>query len=525
MDVEFGKSIPPNTKWNLIDSNKIELNSENELIPSNEELEVSLVLANPGISPPESINRWRISCYSSKNVMENVNNEITGFRVFAEFESTELVGRVLAPNKVNTVGISFSLASDLTRNNKNPSSYFQIEFPNGYRPIDSVCGRTQFQVQYVRYDGADSQFNTEKSFVAIPSGSICSSALDDGKLIITVNIDAPLLFGVNYAFQIGVVNPTHTPTENALTFKTLLDGVVLHLRKNVHGLILQELNRVDIVASNPTRNSRSNIIKFTIQSTKTIPSGSTISIGFPIGFLLTCDGVEYHGLGPTSQCSFSKTGSIEISTDTAATAIEAGSVFAINVLTVNPPTTPQINSWSVTITNLDGVTIDVRTDIPGFDVSGQVVGSIASRFVYTNQRSLVTVRFTPSTIQTRAIDGNQLVLIAPQGYVFSSNCQSFSLKAISSPVPSYPVTEPDLIKGVRDCRGYNNETLIVTFDKGFGLHRFEYELKVVTVNAKNTNADTKWTIMTRSPDLLTGAVHTMDYNSSIPGYSLVQLNN
>ena len=184
--------------------------------------------------------------------------------------------------------------------------------------------------------------------------------------------------------------------------------------------------------------------------------------------------------------------------------------------------TPQKNVWSVEIRNPDKITIDVRTDIPGFDVPGQISGYVSAQFVYTNQRSVATVHFTPSTVQTRANEGNELIVQAPLGYIFGTECRSLSLKAISSSIPSYPVPPSHVFPNL-DCVGFNNETLIVRFPKGSGLGRFDYELTVLVVNAKSASQASDWTVFTRARDIITANAHTVDLNSTIPGYALAEL--
>ena len=515
MAVTTSGAFPASTEWTLDGLHTVRIVCPNDGLLAMEPLVVSLVLANPAISPSESVNMWAISASSATLV--DINNRIPGFRVFAEFEAVGLAGRVLAPGMLNTVGISFALASDLPRDNDHPSSYLEVVFPPGYTAQDTVCGLRQFSTAYLRYDGSDSEFGTDKSFIQIPGGSLCESTEVDGQLHVTVTVDSRLMFGLDYAFQVGVVNPTEPPIDNVFVFKTIVDGVVLHLETGVRGLALRELDTAVISPSNPTRGVERNAISIAVKSIKNIPGGSLILVNSPVGFAMTCSAVVYVGLARTTKC-LANGNQIVFTTDKA-DLLESGQEVRIVVLTTNPLHTPQPNWWSVEIRSAAGVTIDVRSRVIGFDVTGTITGSVSAQFIYTNQRSVITALITPSTVQTRAVDGNELVLTAPPGYRFGEVCQSLAFRTISSSLPDYPVGPPLDVSKV-GCRGFNNETVIIRFPRGMGLHRFNYELKVLTVNAKSADGTTDWSIQTRAPDVVTGEIHIMDFNSSVPGYAL-----
>lgn len=284
---------------------------------------------------------------------------------------------------------------------------------------------------------------------------------------------------------------------------------------------MEELDRVDIRPSVPTRNSGLNRIQFSIQSLKNVPAASEILITGPSGFFLRCDGISYGGGIQNSTKCIASGSSATLELDKT-NPIQKKTEILIGILCTNPPMTPQNNVWSVEIRNPDKITIDVRTDIPGFDVPGQISGYVSAQFVYTNQRSVATVHFTPTTVQTRAIEGNELIVQAPLGYIFGTECRSLSLNAVSSSIPGYPVPASHSFRNL-DCVGFNNETLLVRFPRGSGLGRFDYELTVLVVNGKSASQASDWTVFTRARDIITGNVHTVDFNSTIPGYALAEL--
>ena len=522
MDVEVSGSLPRNTAWKLIETEKVQLDCEEDSIPGNEPLGVSLIVANPNMAPPDEQNLWRITA-SSNGTVVSINNRILGFRVYAEFESISIAGRVLSPSMVNTLGISFILASDLQRDNRFPASFLEITFPEGYSPVDPMCGQRLFSTAYTRYDGADLQLSTDRTYVQIPSGSICRSVINsDDAMMVMIDLDGPLMFGIEYAFQVGVVNPKHTPNINEFAFKTIYNGVALHTRTGVRGVVMHELQLFEIFASNPTKGSRVNTVSFDLSSSKAIPGSSTVTIRGPAGFELFCKDIQYVGFSASTFCDTSGT-SITISLDKDG-GIVPNQKISVIVPTFNPQSTPRTNLWSVEIKNREGFTVDVRTDVPGFDVTGRLTGSVSAKFVYTGQRSIITARFSPSTIQTRAMEGNQILVVPPSGFRFESECQSLSLRAVTSQIASYPIPEGYLIPtSSLKCGGFENGTLSIAFARGYGLQPFEYELTATVVNANTSSSRSDWTILTRSPDLLTGALHVSDFNSSIPGYALAEL--
>jgi hypothetical protein len=174
--------------------------------------------------------------------------------------------------------------------------------------------------------------------------------------------------------------------------------------------------------------------------------------------------------------------------------------------------------------NLEGVTLDVKSKINGFDVTGYLSAKIETRYVYTGQIAKVIIQFTPRTIQSRRIDGNMLTIEAPGGYIFPEKCIGMSLNILSSSFTGYGVMAGFPPDGV-DCRGYKNETLEITFPQGSGLHVYDYELRVQVINSQVPTSDESrpnvWKIMTSS--IIGTERHIIDYNATVAGYNISKL--
>ena len=518
-EVKLSGAFPAYCQWKLVVSSlSVRIDCPNDLVPSNRVLKMTLTISNPPITPSDNL--WGVTGYSASSVV-NVNLRIPGFSVYGDLDSADVTGRVLGPNSVNTVGISFTLASKLICDSTNPECFLNILFPRGYIPIDASCGSGIFSTTYSRYEGADSQFPLHSSFLSIPHGSFCSSELvNNSSLLMSVQIDSDLTSGIQYAFQVGVINPSVTPVKNVFAFATTVDGVELHRTETVPGLVMRELAVFEIHPSNPTK-TQNNFIRFSIQSVKSIPPRSTISIGAPIGFVFTCNLMGFISLTSTTKCQSSRN-LLYLTSDKSLT-IGPNTLIQFTTDALNPHWTPQTNVWSIQISTSSGITVDVKTNAPGFDVTGILSASIAAPFTYVKQKTLLTISFAPSTVQSRAIHGNSIVLIGPSGYYFSSKCDGVSLRAISSNLANYPVPPSHVFPtSSLLCSGFENETVSIGFATGYALHIFNYELTIAVVNANKSSGNIQWTVLTRALNLISGTPHVLDYNASIPGYPLAE---
>ena len=475
----------------------------NETIPAGVPLSVPIVVGNPAMVPGE--NTWELVAGIS-GVLNAVNLNVTGFSIFGDFVHVGLVGRVLAPNKTNTVGVSFMLASDLPWTED--ETFFIIEIPNGYLAIDSFCGKDLFSYQYTRYEGADSQF-PNNVLIALPSGSTCNTL---NNTTMRINLDSTLLAGVSYAFQIGVINPT-LQMENFWQLKTSIGSTILHVSNPVPGLGLQVLEKFTMAPSNPSKFAINNFVYITLQSSKSLPAGSRIRIEFPPEFRITCFGVTFDMLqfGKNAKCQFGDD-FLEIVMDQSNSVIGPFADIWFQVLIpVNPGGSPWSNYWSALVLTRDGLsTIDVMTNVAGFDVTGQIFGSVVSRYIYTNQQTVVLISFSSTTTQSRGLAGNSLVITTPPGFIIT--CSKYDCACVTCNDNLYALENKTI------CESYSNETLRVYFPTGFGLHAGNtYEIHTTVVNAKTTNTTDKWTFATLTENGLTA-----DFNSSIPGYTLLK---
>ena len=516
--VKLGGTFPLVFQWHLVGTNTVRIECPNDVIPSGDILRIFLTVSNPSITPSDSENLWTINAYSGKN-LKNVNNRISGFPVFAEFQSVAVVGTVLGPNSVNTVGISITLGSNLFCDIDRPNSFLEIRFPQGFAPVDSVCGSALFSTFYSRYDGADSSFATDLSLIAIPAGSICSSIMVNNSLIVSVLLDSDLRMGIPYAFQLGIINPSTTPVDIYLSFTTSVNGVILHRQDGVPGQSMRLLDRFVTVPSISSKSAQNVLISFVIRSVKTIPASSKFAISAPLGFHFACNLSGLLTITSATVCV--SNGNILTLTIDKTLTIVPNTEIRFSVTVSNPASTPQKNIWSIKIVNSAGTTVDVDPGVPGFDVTGGISGSVSAPSTYVNQKSLVTVSFAPSTVQTRAVSGNSIVLVAPSGYIFKPQCEGLSLRAVSSNLANYPVPASHMFPlSSLTCAGHGNETVSILFSRGIALHMFNYELTIMVVNANVSSAGNQWTLFTLGPNLVTSTIHTLDYNSSIPGYAL-----
>jgi len=123
--------------------NVIELESIEEALPANTELDLTLGLGNPPITPRRADNVWTFEAFSlssGSQVLLNVNLNVTGFKIFGEFSGAYVTGTVLSPDALNVVGARFSLKSVLSASS---SSRMKIWMPPGFIPEEN-CGGPLF---------------------------------------------------------------------------------------------------------------------------------------------------------------------------------------------------------------------------------------------------------------------------------------------------------------------------------------------------------------------------------------------
>merc|ERR550532_3153268 len=94
------------------------------------------------------------------------------------------------------------------------------------------------------------------------------------------------------------------------------------------------------------------------------------------------------------------------------------SPFSLFVTVSNPEFTPPDNTWSFSLVNPLGRVFDSRTGVGGFDITGPIQAEIRPDFAYIGEGNPLSVVFLQSTIMNQAENGNELVLVAPEGYIF-----------------------------------------------------------------------------------------------------------
>ena len=69
--------------------------------------------------------------------------------------------------------------------------------------------------------------------------------------------------------------------------------------------------------------------------------------------------------------------------------------------------------------------IDTLDGYQGFDITGKCIARVIDTFPYKGQRNPILIEFKPDTIMNQADEGNQIVIMAPPGFIFPVNCTGF----------------------------------------------------------------------------------------------------
>ncbi|KAF4748497.1 hypothetical protein FOZ63_028627, partial [Perkinsus olseni] len=550
-EVSTAGDFPRKVDWRF-SGNQVQIDSKDEPLRRDVELVLRMTVSNPHISPPDDLNIWRFETLSLNPLSlynkSDVNYDVPGFKIHGSFRRAEVASRVSSPAVENTVGIWFVLESDLPREDVNPTSYLRIWFPPGFEPVDDSCGLRSFNLEYQRYSvcaaaggataflrppryvGTDSFFQLTKTFVALPAGSLCESGMDaeKGLMFVELAVDKNLEYGLDYAFQVGAINPPALPPDgqNVFQFETQMAGVILHLKEDVPGFELKLLDTAKIDAEKTSQREPLNLLTFTLKSVKILPGNTIVMIDGPPGFIFTCAFVSYINLGPTTTCT-PDSDKVQFQFD-ALDEKEANEEFQIKVYVRNPQFTPQPNTWDFRLLSPLGLFIDIRLDVPGFDITGLVEASIVPEFTYKRHRNNIAVHFLPSTIMNRADIGNEIILTAPSGFTFPTNCSHFNMKPEASGIPGYEIPDDYVFPPVGTTCGGSENVLTVRFPPGAGLQRYRYVMRVDVINAKsNANrsiTDTNppfWSFTTRVHN--EGVIRNVDANMTVQGFWVTDL--
>jgi len=515
--------------------NTIELEAIEEMMVANEDLEITLGLSNPGISPPRFYNIWTFEAFgteSGEKFLRNVNMNVTGFKIFGEFSRAAITGTVLSPTANNVVAAWFVLKSALDYIPKPSGSQMKIWMPRGFVPRFQ-CGGVDFKYEYNKFrTGMSNPFPVEKTYFPLPSGTECYDRYDSAKDLwfILLEIDGLLDYGLDYAFEFGITNPSTTPdpATNVWWFETLQHDVILHLARGISGFELEQIKVVTVTPHDTTTLLTYNRIEFHMMTDKFIPGGSTIIIRAPKGFQFTCARFRTDsGLSNTTTCLIKKANIAEFTVDSQDPK-QPNSPFTLSVQVANPEFTPQNNVWGFDIINPLGKFIDVRENVTSFDITGPASVEIKPSFSFIGERNPLEIVFMQSTILNQADNGNEIVVTAPEGYTFPANCSKrFNLRLTNVQAPEddgtseYPDTFTFPPAGIT-CTGFDNASVVVRLPNGNGLLRNNYTLDIDVDNPGYApNGSNIWMFETRVRN--NGVSRFVDANRFVDGFQLTAL--
>lgn len=542
LGTNFPRSVEKTTA-----QNHILLEALDEAFKANVPLIINVGLSNFKISPASAINIWSFetSSYATGTwVQQNCNRNASGFKIFGQMGSAQVTGTVLSPTAKSIIGVWFVLKSVL---DYSPTSRMRIWMPPGWKPLHE-CGTGDKVYPYSRKykpnrEGVKNPFPKTVTFFDIPPGTDCYDRYDGtkGQYYIELEVDGIVDYGLDYGFEFGVENPRYTPaaSKNLWRFETLMNGVILHLRQNILGFSLEEIKEIHVRPSDTTTLAPRNRISFFMLSDKYIPGGSKIEIVAPNGFIFTCAFFRTDdGLSNTTTCYVKGMNKAEFTIDSQDPK-QPQTPFRLFVNVFNPEFTPQRNIWSFNIISPLGRSIDIRDNVDGFDITGKVQVGITPLFPYLGQINPLRINFVPSTIMNQADEGNELVLTAPETYLFNKNCTGFYLRLTVMP----DIAEDPAGYGARFtfpppgimCIGFDNSTVVIRMpnDEGLsnrleagetgagGLLKNNYMLEIDVLNPVNHTADNTWSFVTRVRNA--GGQRIVDANRTLPGFTLQNL--
>jgi hypothetical protein len=506
--------------------NVVEIVSSDDALLRDTSLYFSIFMSNPGISPPPEENIWQFETIDmTKKQRVDCNFDAPGFKIYGDFRQAKVAASILAPAVHNIIGILFVLESELRYSDR---SYLRIWLPPGYT-VESDCGLEDFKLGYEPPANAKEVFPAEKTYYELPSGSSCEAHYHDGEGLyyVLLKIDAMLEYGLDYAFQFGVTNaPLPEPPAylNVFRFETLMDDVILHLKRNIPAFTLEQLKVFEITPYDTTSHLAMSKLEFLIQSDKNIPGGSKIEIYAPRGFIFTCAYFRTTGLAMTTTC-YTKNALAVFTVDTQDGKTPMAKL-GITAYARNPKFTPQPNMWAIEILSPLGSSVDTKDNVPGFDITGSIVTRVMSSFPFKGQRNPIAIEFIPATIMNQADPGNHIVITAPMGFRFPANCTGFVFKFSNEALldqrypnkDQYRFPPPNTL-----CYGNDAEVLTVRLPDGAGLLApYNYTIEANVMNPRYDLNDTKWSILTRvvNPEI---GMRIVDANRSFDGFFLREL--
>jgi len=325
---------------------------------------------------------------------------------------------------------------------------------------------------------------------------------------------------LDFAFEFAVTNPDKTPPSaiNVWRFETLQTSVILHLERTIPGFELEQIKDVSVMYSDTTTLLPLHRVTFSMMSDKYIPGGSKIEITGPNGYIFTCAFFQTdRGLANTTTCYVRAPNVAEFTMDTSDPK-QPNSPFRLYVYVSNPEFTPQQNWWNFRIISPLGKTIDMRDEVPSFDITGRVEVNVRATFPYLSQLNPLQVVVKQTTILNQADVGNEFQLTGPGGFIFPVNCTGFKLRYTNP--GSVTSSQPMPPEGMT-CWGFNNATVVIRFPDGAGLHIDNYTVEIDVQNPGYRPNGTRWSFITRVRNP-TGE-RIVDANRTLEGFELVPL--
>lgn len=537
--------------------NVIEIIAMEETIPAGVELQISIIMSNPGISPSRQSNIWSFEASSMRTgskVIQNVNYNVSGFKIFGEVSRGAIMGTVVSPSSDSIIGVWLNLKSPLpivdpvapTPNKpQGLPKAIRIWMPKGFQPIPPplppryvapLCSKA-FSLTYNPNREGVVGFPASINYVSPPSDSSCRNHYDPNYdqyyAFIEIDPKSWLDSGIDYAFEFGATNPSlqtmPPPEENFWRIDTVMDSVILHLKTQIPGYELEQIKVVRLTYGDTTKRMTLQPLTFDIMADKFISGGSKIIITGPESFSVSC--VFFRpllGLSSTTTCLVKQPHVVEFTIDSQDPK-EANTPMSIRVMWTNPEFTPQNNWWKVVINSPLGQAIDLRDFIPGFDITDRVDVYIKPTFAYLGEMNPLRVIFLAQTIMNQADDGNQLRLDAPAGYVFRKNCTGFNLRLTdnrqetsSTQVQSGYASGFVFPPAGTTCQGFDNQSVIIMLPSGAGLLKNNYTLEVDVENpGYRPNITGIWKFFTRVVNA--NGTKIVDANRTVAGFDLAEL--
>lgn len=524
--------------------NVIQIIAIEERIPANTDMTITIIMSNPSVSPSRMNNIWTFEASSARTgqkVINDVNYNVSGFKIFGEFSRAQITSTVLSPGSSSIIGVWFVLKSKLVRNVEGFDKAMRIWVPQGFMPtppprpplyVRTSC--RDFSPTYNKYrTGVTNGFPQTINYFDLPTSYCYNQWSEDYQQFyvqITIDGTEELIDGLDYAFEFGVTNPgvfaMPPPSLNVWRVDTALERVILHLKTGIPGYELEQIKIVRVSEADTTKNKRLNPVVLFFQTAKFLPGGSVVRLTAPVTFQINCIFFRVTlNLSPTTTCLVKRPYIVEFTIDSQDPK-QADTPMELNVMVANPQFTPQNNWWRVDMISPLGQAIDARDYIPGFDITDKVEVTIGATFPYIGQHNPLLVVFLTHTIMNQADTGNELVLTGPTGWVFPTICTGFHLRLtdnmqVATNTGGYATGFVFPPLGTT-CTGFGNSTVTIRLPNGSGLLINNYTLQIDVQNpGYRPNVSNLWSLLTQVRN--ENGTMIVDANKTIQGFSMDEL--